>query len=1272
MWFGKKRGWKGMTQHNPPKRRKTISFPQIILIVSLVVALGIVVATIAIVTSQNTTQAGFLVGIIGTVVTMITGILGIMVGLFQWHVARNPSHPDLYSPSLEESQNLLMIQHQTGQNRDIDRNHLPVEVIYSRNPQWSSGNAVITNASLESIPSSPLLLAQPQALKQARWEEWGEAPDIGNFYGREHEQETLKQWITRDHCRVIALLGIGGIGKSALTKQVAETLKDDFRYIYWHSLRNAPLLEHLLKDSLDFFLDRQADEIPKTTEAQIRLLLQYLRDYRSLLVFDNLETIMEEGTTAGEYKQGYEGYDQLIRRIGETKHQSCLLITSREMPAEVARMEGKTAPVRVLHLDGLSDEAAGCLLKDKDLSGSDETLKSLINLYSGNPLLLQIIAEPIKSFFHGDVANFLSRGHALLGQHIRDPIALQFTRLAPVERSVMYWLAIGREGVSAETLKDDLLETTSEEELIEALTSLHRRSFIEPSNGSRFLLQPVITEYVTYQLIQRAYDEFVQEIPHLLASHALIKAQAKDYVRNSQSRLILKPLSQKLRDRYKIEDIDAKAKRMLRKLQQENQPAKPDHTGGNLINLLTSIQSDLSGSDDSDLSGYDFSYLPLRQAYLGNTLLVDASFAYAHLAKSVFAETLGGIVTVALSPDGKELAAAGTNGEIRQWKLEPPSPLATCEDNILGWLYAIAISPDGRLLASGGEDHIIRVWDRKTGQCLKRLPGHSARVWSVIFSPDNRLLLSGSHDQTMRIWDIQDIQDKTKERCLKVLGRDAGRIWSIALSSDGTTLASANAQTVDLWEVSTGRHLSSLTGHTGRVRYVTFKPNSKIVASGSEDRTIRLWDIVTEKCIGIFEGHKGTIRCIAFNPTNQLFASSNDDKTIRLWDSATQTHVATLVGHTHTVSSVAFNSDGQTLVSGSDDQTLKLWEVGTSHCLRTFHGYMQLLESIAFHPDGIHLASGGNDKIVRLWNTQSGQCLKILRGHTNLVRAVAFSPNGKFLASGSYDSTTRLWNIETGTWIHLLTGHTDEISSIAFSSDSKIIASSSRDGTVRLYSTATGKPLKTLQGTSQSTWSVTFSPDGQWLAIGNSDATVDLWKVHTWDVKHLLLNRQHTSKIWSVAFSPDSKILATGSEDETISLWDVETGEHLRQLKGHTGIVRSLSFNANATLLASASDDCTARLWEISSGQNLFTLTQHRNQVRSVAISLHARQLLASCSYDGTIRLWNSLTGEHLKVLNIDRPYERLDITATTGLTDDEKAMLIALGAIDHETEINA
>jgi hypothetical protein len=159
--------------------------------------------------------------------------------------------------------------------------------------------------------------------------DWGESPDVSVFYGRQAELAELKQWIVADRCRVVGVLGIGGVGKTALATRLAEQIKDQFDYVIWRSLRNAPPLDDILGECIQFLSDWRDNDLPQSTDRRISRLIDYLREQRCLLIVDNLEAILRGGEWAGRYQAGYEAYGELLRRIGETRHQSCLVLSRR-------------------------------------------------------------------------------------------------------------------------------------------------------------------------------------------------------------------------------------------------------------------------------------------------------------------------------------------------------------------------------------------------------------------------------------------------------------------------------------------------------------------------------------------------------------------------------------------------------------------------------------------------------------------------------------------------------------------------------------------------------------------------------------------------------------------------------------------------------------------------------------------------------------------------------------------------------------------------------
>ncbi|NEP51497.1 MAG: NACHT domain-containing protein [Moorea sp. SIO3C2] len=334
-----------------------------------------------------------------------------------------------------------------------------------------------------------------------------DAPYVSDFYGRTNELAQLEQWIVTDKSPLVAILGITGIGKTALSVKLVEQIKDQFEYVIWRTLNHTPSVEELLSDLIQFLSNHQENPSSTTLNNLVSRLMYYLNQHRCLVVLDQVEAILDAGQSSGIYKEAYQGYGNLLQSIGDKRHQSCLLLITQEPPQEVKELVIRQGRIREFQLKGLRNQDAKALLSKYRFSKSVHGLGQLIDNYKGHPLALKIAVRTIQNCHNGKISDFI-QGSLFISDLLLSLLDKQFSHLSDFEQELMHYLAMANEPVSTQHLLAEFSSSPNRasSEIKTSLNNLLQRSLIEKNSQDFgevfFTLDPVIKKYLNKRFYQ--------------------------------------------------------------------------------------------------------------------------------------------------------------------------------------------------------------------------------------------------------------------------------------------------------------------------------------------------------------------------------------------------------------------------------------------------------------------------------------------------------------------------------------------------------------------------------------------------------------------------------------------------------------------------------------------------------------------------------------------------------------------------------------------------
>ena len=546
-------------------------------------------------------------------------------------------------------------------------------------------------------------------------------------------------------------------------------------------------------------------------------------------------------------------------------------------------------------------------------------------------------------------------------------------------------------------------------------------------------------------------------------------------------------------------------------------------------------------------------------------------------------------------------------------------------------LFAVAVSSDGRVLAAAGENGMVVLFDVESGALRQRVQGHSADVNDVVIQPQDAWFASAGDDRKIIRWSLAS--EDAPARQLQAWEVPA-EVQSLAVSPDGSLLASGDVEgIVSLWRAETGMLVRRLEGHSKSIMHsggLVFSPSGKFLASGSLDDTARVWDVQTGKTLQVLKGHNDDVSSVAFSPDEKNIVTSSGDKRLILWQVDTGQPLQVFNGQQNAVFGVDFvprhphadpastgdNGDAPLLVSASLDRTLWVWDTESGVTLRVLQGHSAGILKIAVHAapetgQGVQVFSASNDGTVRRWDIAPlpSQQLVDLPGPAS---SAAIAPDGTYVAVGFASGAVRLYALPD---MRLMgeeeKAHERDIQRLSFSADGTLLASASFDNTAKLWAVAPDGTLTARQifsGHTNVVHGLAFSPNGTLLATASYDGRIGLFTVGTEEKR--FITPFDGRDVNAVAFaSAGERLLATG--DYETSLWDLSSNPptQLQAFPPAQDTLLWATLTPDGHTMASVGRNALVQVYSTHDARLLHRLVGHEQTVDRAIFSPDGQQL---------------------------------------------------------------
>lgn len=492
------------------------------------------------------------------------------------------------------------------------------------------------------------------------------------------------------------------------------------------------------------------------------------------------------------------------------------------------------------------------------------------------------------------------------------------------------------------------------------------------------------------------------------------------------------------------------------------------------------------------------------------------------------------ITALAFHPDSSFIATGDDDGAIHY--LDAPGHHPVFEK---GFAYhkkaisALAISPDGKKLAAASEDKQVTVWDLVTGKYIGCLSGHTDRIPALAWHPSSKFLVSAGWDTTARVWDADTLQP------VILLNTHGTQVNALAFSRDGRWLACADStHTIHVWDFTTKKTVHKLKVPEAELRSLAFSPDGKYLACNG-DRILHLWNPETGKSYADLGPRPVAKTSVSVHADGAKLLTNGGGSMVRVWNTSSRQPITTL-DSADPINAIAFSPDGKWITS-SIGKRIRLYDA-TGKFIADWEDLADApITTIAFSGDSSLLVSAAREGLSAIvWRVADGEPILLIPDALDgcSIEAVAFHPDNKQVVIGGVDAlatTTTgndgqisIWNIDQRVEI---TTFLDGTTALAVHPSGDILATTTLDRSIFTWDLHLKQLLQELVGHDGPVNCLAFSPDGNWLASGSEDLTLRIWDAKGREQVALEMESQVTS----VAFSADGNFLYTGHANTTCS-----------------------------------------------------------------------------------------------------------------------------------------